>query len=72
MSRFPGCSAEILARRAAANAACSRGEGGPSGRSAHWEEMYCANVSDTGVVDRFEVARGAVLSAMSSILHPAG
>ena len=58
----------MRARRAAAYAACSRGAGSASVRSAQPDEMKFLNTSDPGVVERFSVARGAFWAACSGEL----
>jgi hypothetical protein len=76
MSRLPGNSRDSFWRRAAAKSACSRAAGTVFGRSAQPLPMYSLNVSDTGVVERLDVARGAFVGALSedwamtSIVHP--
>ena len=85
ISRWPGNAAETLARRAAANDACSRADGSVSSRSAQPLPMKSLNPSELGVVERFalrpasssETAWAAVSVvevslefAMSSILAP--
>src|SRR6201999_4325442 len=66
--RSPGNCADRCARRAAANSACSRASGLTSGRFAQSLEMYCLKRSDVGVVERLEVARGALAAALSEVL----
>src|SRR4051812_38846320 len=68
--RSPGCSAEMRRRRAAANAATSRGAGSVSVRSAHWVEMYSRNVVDTGVVERFAFGFSVVGAGVESAMGP--